>query len=176
MKFTFKWLGISTATLLICLEAASVKASTPPTRTDVPNVNLLAQLRRFPGRPLNNQGAFRVPILGRKAGIPIVAVTLDGGQTFPMLVDTGASITTITPDMAKAISFRAQGKQRVRVASGEVVEMPRGTISSIQVGGAKTSDVTVLVGSLPLLGQNFISEYNLMMGQDFIVFRPKLRF
>jgi len=93
-----------------------------------------------------------------------------------MLVDTGASIMTITPDMAKAISFRAQGTQRVRVASGEVVEMPRGTISSIQVGGAQTSDVTVLVGSLPLLGQNFISEYNLMMGQDFIVFRPKLRF
>jgi hypothetical protein len=79
------------------------------------------------------------------------------------------SATTTTDEALNPTSL-------VRVASGEVVEMPRGTISSIQVGGAKTSEVTVLVGSLPLLGQNFISEYNLMMGQDFIVFRPKLRF
>lgn len=53
----------------------------------------------------------------------------------------------------------------VRVASGEVVEMSTGTISSLQVGGALTSDVTVLVKGVPLLGKNFISEYNLMMGQ-----------
>ncbi len=174
MKLTLKSLSITTAILLICLETNSVKASTLQLNTDLPSANLLAQMRR-PGQNLNNPGAFRVPILGRKSGIPIVAVTLDGQDTFPMLVDTGATYTTITPEMARAIGFKPQGKQKVRLASGEVMEMPRGTISSIQVGGSQTNNATILVGNVPLLGQNFLSEHNVMMGQNFIVFRPKLR-
>jgi len=174
MKLTFKSLSITTAILLICLEPSSVKAGIPEIKTDVPNLNLLAQMRR-PGQNLNSPGAFRVPILARKGGIPVIAVTLDGQETFPMMVDTGASTTMITPEMARAIRFRPQGKERVRVASGQVLEVPVGRISSIRVGAATTNNVEVWVGSMPLLGQNFISQYNLIMGQDFVVFRPKLR-
>jgi predicted aspartyl protease len=174
MKLTFKLLGITTA-ILVCLEAVNVKASTPQINSDLPSVNLLAQIRRFPRQPLNNPGGFRVPILGRRSGIPVIAVTLDGQETFPMMVDTGASTTMITPEMARAIRFRPQGKESVRVASGQVLEVPVGRISSIQVGGATTNNVEVWVGNTPLLGQNFISQYNLVMAQDFIVFRPKLR-
>lgn len=174
MKLRFKLLGITTA-ILVCLEAVSVKASTPQIGSDLPNINLLAQIRRFPRQPLNNLGAFRVPILGRKGGIPIVAVTLDGQETFPMMVDTGASVTMITPEMARSIRFRPQGKERIKVASGEVLDVPTGRISSIQVGGATINNFEVLVGNMPLLGQNFISQYNLVVAQDFIVFRPKRR-
>jgi aspartyl protease family protein len=92
-----------------------------------------------------------------------------------MLVDTGASITTITPQMARAIRFRAQGSERVRVGSGEVIEMPRGRISSLRAGEAQSNNLTVLVGSTPLLGQNFFSDYNVTLAQDFIVFRRRLR-
>lgn len=173
MKLTFKLLGMTTA-IFVCLESVSVKASTPQI-SNVPSINLLAQMRRFPRQPLNNLSAFRVPILGRKGGIPIVAVTLDGQETFPMLLDTGASVTMITPEMAQSIRFRPQGKERVRVASGQVLEVPTGRISSIQVGGVTTNNFEVVVGNMPLLGQNFISQYNLVVAQDFIVFRPKLR-
>lgn len=177
MKHTFKYLGITTAALLISLEAVSVDAHTQQSvKVDsVPNVELLAQLGQFPRRTLGDRRMFRVPIQGRSGGIPIVAVTLNGEKTFPMLVDTGASITTITPAMARAIGLRPQGKVRVTVANGQVVEIPRGRISSIHVGDAQLNDLTVLIADLPLLGQNFFSEYNVTVGRDFIVFRQRLR-
>lgn len=170
----FKWLGITTA-ILVCLQSVSVKASTPQINADLPSVNLIAQMRRVFGQPLNNPAVSRVPILGHQGGTPIVAVTLDGQKAFPMLVDTGATYTMITPEMARAIGFKPQGKKRIKVASGEVLEMPTGTIDSIQVGEARTYNATVIVGSVPLLGQNFLSAHNVMIGQNFIVFRPKLR-
>ena len=175
MKLTFKWLGITTAALLICLEAVSVEARTQQSlKTDsVPNLELLAQ--RSPRQLLMNQRVFRVPIRDRRGGIPVIDVTLNDQQTFPMLVDTGASITTITPQMARAIRFRAQGSERVRVGSGEVIEMPRGRISSLRAGEAQSNNLTVLVGSTPLLGQNFFSDYNVTIAQDFIVFRRRVR-
>lgn len=163
MKLTFKWLGITTAALLVCLEAVSVEARTQQSlKTDsVPNPELLAQ--KFPRQVLISQRVFRVPIRARRGGIPVIDVTLNDQQTFPMLVDTGASITTITPQMARAIGFRAQGSERVRVGSGEVIEMPRGRISSIRAGEAESNNLTVLVGSTPLLGQNFFSNYNVTL-------------
>ena len=181
MKYTFRWLGITTTAMLVCLEAASVEAHTQQSLStnSVSNVEQLAQLAqlgRFPRQPaMMNQGGFRVPIRGRRGGIPVIDVTFNSEQTFQMLVDTGASITTITPDMAKAIGFKPQGKLKVRTSSGDVVEMPTGNISSIDVGGAESNNFTVLVGGLPLLGQNFFSKYNVMIGQDIIVFRQKLR-
>lgn len=177
MQHISKWLGITTAALLICLEAVSVDARTQQSlRTDsVLNLNQLAQARRPFRRPLRNQDVIRVPILERRGGIPIVGVTLNNDRTFPMLVDTGASITIITPTMARAVDFRPQGKEKIRIASGDVIEMPRGSLSSMNVGDAQSSDVTVLVGSAPLLGQNFFKEYNVTIAEKFIVFRRKLR-
>ncbi len=177
MKRTFKWLGISAATLLISLETVSVDAHTQQSLkvNSTPNVELLAQLGQFPRRTLGERRMFRVPIQGRSGGIPIVAVTLNGERTFPMLVDTGASITTITPAMARAVGVRSQGKVRVTLAGGQTVEMPRGRVSSIHVGEAQLNDFTVLIGDVPLLGQNFFNEYNVTVGRDFIVFRQRLR-
>jgi aspartyl protease family protein len=117
----------------------------------------------------------RVPIEGRTGGIPIIAVTLNGQRTFPMMVDTGASLTIITPQMARAIGFRQEGSEKIRVANGDIEEMPRGRISSIRVGDAEKRNFTVLVGSAPLLGQNFFSEYNVTVAQNFVVFRQRAR-
>lgn len=177
MQHMYKCLGITTAALLICLEAVSVDARTQQSlRIDsVPNLNQLAQSRRPFQRPLRNQDVIRVPILERRSGIPIIAVTLNGDRTFPMLVDTGASITIITPAMARAIDFRPQGKEKIRIANGDVIEMPRGQLSSINAGAAEGSDVTVLVGNAPLLGQNFFRDYNVTIAENFVVFRRKLR-
>ena len=177
MKHTFKYLGISAATLLISLEAVSVDAHTQQSLkvNSTSNVELLAQIGQFPRRTFGDRRMFRVPIQGRSAGIPIVAVTLNGDRTYPMLVDTGASITTITPAMARAIGVRPQGKVRVTLASGQTMEMSRGRISSIHVGDAQLNDFTVLIGEVPLLGQNFFSEYNVTVGRDFIVFRQRFR-
>lgn len=177
MQQIYKWLGITTAAVLICLEAANANARTQQSlRTDsLPNLNQLAQARRYPQGMLGSQDVIRARILERRGGIPIIGVTLNGDRTFPMLVDTGASITIITPAMARAIDFRPQGKEKIRIASGDVIEMPRGRLSSISVGNAQSNDITVLVGSAPLLGQNFFRDYNVTIAENFVVFRRKLR-
>jgi predicted aspartyl protease len=173
MKRTFGWLGITTAALAIYLGAPSLAANNQQSlRTDsVPTVDLLAQRGVYSGSPR----IIRVPIEGRTGGIPIIAVTLNGQRTFPMMVDTGASLTIITPQMARAIGFRQEGSEKIRVANGDIEEMPRGRISSIRVGDAEMRNFTVLVGSAPLLGQNFFSEYNVTVAQNFVVFRQRAR-
>ena len=176
MKRTFGWLGITTAALSIYLGAPSLAANNQPSlKTEsVPSVDLLAQNRR-PGAYLESPRIIRVPIEGRNGGIPIIAVTLNGQRTFPMMVDTGASLTIITPQMARAIGFRQEGSEKIRVGNGDVVDMPRGRISSIRVGDAEIRNFTVLVGSAPLLGQNFFSEYNVTVAQNAVIFRQRAR-
>jgi aspartyl protease family protein len=173
MKRTFGWLGITTAALAIYLGAPSLAANNQQSlRTDsVPTVDLLAQRGVYSGSPR----IIRVPIEGRTGGIPVIAVTLNGQKTFPMMVDTGASLTIITPQMARAIGFRQEGSEKIRVANGDIVDMPRGRISSIRVGDAEIRNFTVLVGSAPLLGQNFFSEYTVAVGQNAVIFRQRAR-
>lgn len=175
MKNAFGWLGFTTAAALVCIQGASVAADTQQSLNlnSMPNGELLAQQQRFPGR--NNFGkGFRVPILDRTGGIPIVAVTLNG-EKFPMLLDTGASMTMITEKMARASGFRQQGTERVRVADGRVKEVKKGNVSSIKVGEVEMNNFPVLIGEVPLLGQNFYGEYNVTIAQDFVVFRERVR-
>lgn len=174
MKNAFGWLGFTTAAALVCIQGASVAADTQQSLNlnSIPNGELLAQQQRFPGR--NFGKGFRVPILDRTGGIPIVAVTLNG-EKFPMLLDTGASMTMITEKMARASGFRQQGTERVRVADGRVKEVKKGTISSIKVGDVEMNNLSVLIGEVPLLGQNFYGEYNVTIAQDFVVFRERVR-
>lgn len=177
MKRTFGLLGIITAALAIYLGAPSLAANNQQSlRTDsVPTVDLLAQNRRPGGGYSGTPRMIRVPIEGRTGGIPIIAVTLNGQRTFPMMVDTGASLTIITPQMARAIGFRQEGSEKIRVANGDIEDMPRGRISSIRVGDAEIRNFTVLVGSAPLLGQNFFSEYTVAVGQNAVIFRQRAR-
>ncbi|HAA32656.1 MAG TPA: hypothetical protein DCE56_39280 [Cyanobacteria bacterium UBA8553] len=69
MKRTFKYLGISAATLLISLEAVSVDAHTQQSLkvNSTSNVELLAQIGAFPRRSFGDRRVFRVPIQGRSA-------------------------------------------------------------------------------------------------------------
>ncbi len=175
MKPTFGWLCLTTATLLIGLESVSFAADHQPIqRTDsVPSIDLVAQ-RRLERRLDRAQQGFRVPIHGRVAGIPVIPVTL-GNRTFPILVDTGATVTTITPEMAKAAGFRREGMVKVTLGNGDVVEMPKGRISSIAIVDTVINKFKVIVGSTPLLGQNFFGGYNVTIGQNAVVFRERRR-
>jgi aspartyl protease family protein len=135
MKNAFRSFGITTVILGITLAAPSVATDNQPSlSTDsVRPAFELAQVRRFPERLPQNQRVIRVPIQGRSGGVPIINVTFNGEYTFPMLVDTGASITTITSKMARAIGFRQEGKERATIANGQVIEFPIGRVRSIDV-------------------------------------------
>jgi predicted aspartyl protease len=103
-----------------------------------------------------------VEILGR---IPFLKATLNGHGPFPMIIDTGATETIITPPTAKAAgltTYPAIGNQRA------------GTLDSLIVGNVRTEKLTVFVFDPPqavplrlnqgihyagILGHTFLSRF-----------------
>lgn len=82
------------------------------------------------------------------------------GQEARFLVDSGASITTVSPEVAAA----AKVETGMRVASVETakgeVQMPIANVDRFQVGGIVRDDFTIHVNSADdtnVLGMNFLS-------------------
>ena len=121
-------------------------------------------------------GVYQARIKRRAAGTPVIDVTFNGNQTFEMIVDTGASSTVITEQMAAALDVQAVGKAKVSTASDRDVEVPLVDIESISVGGASVKRVRVAVGQaleVGLLGHDFFSEYDVSIKRDVVEFRSR---
>jgi aspartyl protease family protein len=137
-------------------------------RSEGGNVIDLSRLCRAP-QPLQAR------IKRREAGIPVIDVTFNGGQRFEMLVDTGASGTAITPQMAQALGVTSEGTASFSTAGG-VVESPIGRVSSIAAGGVVVENVPVSINGfleIGLLGQDFFGSYDVIIKQNTIEFRPR---
>lgn len=118
---------------------------------------------------------FQAKIKRRDSGIPVIEVTFNGKQKFEMLLDTGASQTTITQEMADALGVIPVGTQQAMVANGDVVESPVGNVASIAVGGAVVKTPMVGIAPVPLLGQNFFGDYDVIIRQDVVEFHVRER-
>ncbi len=134
-------------------------------------INLTQLCGGTSGRTLKPSGVFQAKIKRRVGGTPVIDVTFNGGQKFEMLLDTGATQTTITPKMADALGLVPDGVEKAHVASGDVVEFPTGHVNSIEIDGAVLKDPVVSVGAVPLLGQNFFGGYDVIIRRDVVEFR-----
>jgi predicted aspartyl protease len=94
-----------------------------------------------------------------------------------MILDTGASGTVITSQMATALNVVPVGEASVDTASDRNVTFPLGYVNSIEVGGAIAQDVLVAVAGpnlgVGLLGQDFFSHYDVVVRQDVVEFRER---
>lgn len=113
----------------------------------------------------------RIGIVDRRGGTPVVPVKLTaagGTQQFPMLFDTGATGTLITPAMADQIGVTYVEEVIVTVADGRQVRMPVGFVD-IEVGGLVKRNVPVVVGGdVGLLGQDVYGEFGISAGTNVI--------
>ncbi len=69
---------------------------------------------------------------------------------YHFLIDTGSSVTMVTPALARRYAGRAAQpgqptSMRVRGADGHVMELPRGSIRRLDLGAARFADVDVLI-------------------------------
>ncbi|WOD38334.1 TIGR02281 family clan AA aspartic protease [Nodosilinea sp. E11] len=116
--------------------------------------------------------AAQIPIQRRQGGTPVVAVTLrgtGGTQTFPMLFDTGATGTLITPEMAQAVGVAIVGETQARIADGSVVKLPIGYVDALELGGLRREKIRVAIGgSYGLLGQDIYGQYGIAIGSHMI--------
>ncbi len=159
-----------------------------PHRETTPKFTLPPQeikpLSPEPGLPsstvvIPNEAVFTAPIKRRIGGTPIVEVTFNGQQQFEMIVDTGASGTVITQQMANALGIVTVGKAKANTASSRAVEFPVGYVNSMAVGGVIVNKIPVAIAGAELetglLGHDFFGNYDVTIKRNVIEFRPQLR-
>jgi predicted aspartyl protease len=122
------------------------------------------------------QEVFSVPIKRRIGGTPIIEVTFNGNQQFEMIVDTGASGTVITQQMASSLGVVSVGKAKANTASSKAVEFSIGYVDTIEAGGVSVNKVAVAIAGSDLetglLGHDFFGNYDLTIKRDVVEFRP----
>lgn len=126
-----------------------------------------------------DEAVFTAPIKRRIGGTPIVEVTFNGQQQFEMIVDTGASGTVITQQMADALRIVPVGKAKANTASSRAVEFPVGYVNSMAVGGVIVNKVAVAIAGAELetglLGHDFFGNYDVTIKRNVVEFRPQSR-
>ncbi len=121
------------------------------------------------------QEVVSVPIKRRVGGTPIIEVTFNGIRHFEMILDTGASGTVITQDMAAELGVVPVGRAQANTASSKSVEFPIGYINSMEVGKVIVHKVAVAIAGQELetglLGHDFFGNYDLTIKRNVVEFR-----
>ncbi|KAM3115506.1 retropepsin-like aspartic protease family protein [Phormidesmis sp. 146-33] len=115
-------------------------------------------------------GTHRARIKYRQSRIPVIDVMFNGTRQFEMMVDTGASGTMITPDMAEELRATILGTARAMTPAGPT-EVAIGQIKSIQVGGRVVRNVRVAIGPVRLLGHDFYDGCDISIKQNVVEFQ-----
>lgn len=118
-------------------------------------------------------GSYRARIKYRQSRIPVIDVLFNGtngSRQFEMMVDTGASGTMITPDMATELGAKIVGSTTGMTPAGQT-EFAVGMIKSIRVGTRVIRNVPVTIGPVRLLGHDFFGSCDLSIKQETIEFQ-----
>ncbi|MBH8564835.1 retroviral-like aspartic protease family protein [Nostoc sp. CENA67] len=119
---------------------------------------------------------FRIPIKRRLGRTPIIDVTFNGKKTFEMIVDTGATGTVITQQMASTLKLKTTGIMKAQIADGSQVQFSTGKVKSIAAGGVVANNLEVAIapnGIVGLLGHDFFGNYNIRILEQEVEFQPR---
>ena len=120
----------------------------------------------FRTRPVAVPEVLSVP-LERRGGVWFVEVVLNETRTTRFMIDTGASLCAISPELAESLGVRPETNARVvelQTANGRTSGLLV-SIASIRVGEAEATNVPVVVvpaanlGRGGILGMSFLSRY-----------------
>jgi len=118
----------------------------------------------------------RIPIKRRMRGIPIVEVTFNGNRIYEMMLDTGASRTLITAEMAQTLNVVPDSSEEFDIADGSKVSFPIGKVKSISLGSLKVQMMPVPIATkanMGLLGHDFFGNLDIKIGQNMIELSPR---
>ncbi|MBE8964769.1 retroviral-like aspartic protease family protein [Nostocales cyanobacterium LEGE 12452] len=125
--------------------------------------------------PSDNK-VFRISIKRRFGGTPVIDVTFNNKKTFEMIVDTGASGTIITQDMANTLQLQATGTMQAQIADGSEVKFSTSKVKSIAVGGVTANNLQVAIApkaSIGLLGHDFFGNYDIKILEKEVEFHHR---
>jgi predicted aspartyl protease len=156
------WIAVIPAIILTTLPPMA-KADDPGTCYMVTSSGRTISLGKLCGATQTNNGVFRVPIKRRSGKTPVIDVTFNGNQVFEMILDTGASGTLITQQMASEMNLKPSGTINASIADGSEVQFQTGVVNSITVGGASVNNIEVAIApkaDIGLLGHDFFENYD----------------
>ncbi len=117
-----------------------------------------------------------VQIQRRQNGIPVIQARFNRRVEFEMMVDSGASMTLITRQIAAALGISAANvidNATFNTANGQV-KLPIVYVGSIEVGGLEIRQIPVAIGgadmTVGLLGQDFLQRFDVSLRRDQIEF------
>jgi clan AA aspartic protease (TIGR02281 family) len=106
-------------------------------------------------------------------GVWIARVTLNGGATGRFLVDTGASITLVSPQLARQLALRSHPEAvptALHTVAGPATAAST-TLASIRLGGAEARNVPAVIHDPGIeldgiLGNSFLGRFVLTLDAD----------
>lgn len=94
------------------------------------------------------ESATTVPFDGANDLI-VVNVLLNGKGPFRLLLDSGASVHSITPELAKALGLKIEGSGVIDVGSKETVSAGIAHIAKLEIGNISLPDQAFFVATYP---------------------------
>lgn len=120
---------------------------------------------------------FRAVIKRKEGKLPIIDVVFNGKHRAEMIVDTGASGTLVTADLAKVLKLKPIGYVQVDTASEQGVTLALSRLESMEVNGAVARNVRVAIAGpsldIGLLGHDFFENYDVTIKRDVVEFRTR---
>lgn len=124
----------------------------------------------------SDKKVFRIPIKRRLGRTPVIDVTFNDKKTFEMIVDTGATGTVITQDMANTLELEATGIMKAQIADGTQVQFLTSNVKSVAAGGIVANNLQVGIapkGVIGLLGHDFFGNYNISILEQEVEFHSR---
>jgi clan AA aspartic protease (TIGR02281 family) len=144
-------------------------------------IRSLAPLLRNPA-PRNARGEETLVALHRARGNWIAEVRLNDSRTARFVVDTGASLCVVSPELAADLGVRPGPRAEMvpMQVVGGVTAGPRVTLASVRVGDAEVENVAAVIHSIGpgidgLLGNTFLGRFTVTLDPDrgVLVLRPR---
>lgn len=120
---------------------------------------------------------YEAPIVRRSGGTPVIQVRFNNQYTIEMIVDTGASGTVLTQQVAQTLGIQPIGETNMATASAQNVPFLLGRVNSMEVNGASLENAVVAIAGpdleTGLLGNDFFSDYDVTVKSDVVEFRER---
>ncbi len=144
-------------------------------------IRSLAPLLREPALR-NARGEETLVALHRARGNWIAEVRLNDSRTARFVVDTGASLCVVSPELAADLGVRPGPRAEMvpMQVVGGVTAGPRVSLASVRVGDAEAENVAAVIHSIGpgidgLLGNSFLGRFTVTVDPDrgVLVLRPR---
>ena len=101
------------------------------------------------------------------SGHLLVSATIDG-RPYSMILDTGASVTSVTTNTARELGIEPTGTMKIN----NTIDAPTGTVASLAISGVEHAQVPVVIVDLPdalAIGAEGILGLDLLARHDIVV-------